>query len=432
LLLTFPTLAADWPQWMGPTRDGVWAEPGVLTKFPAGGPKKLWAVPIHGGYSGPAVVGGKVFVTDYARATGDATNNPAKRSESKGQERILCLDAKTGKELWKYPYDCPYSVSYPAGPRCTPTVSGGKVYALGAMGNLVCLDAANGSVVWQKDFKTDYQAKTPIWGFSGHPLVVENLLICLVGGDGSVAVAFDKDTGKEVWKALSAPEPGYCPPTVVTVAGQPRVAIFHAKGLQLLDPRTGAKVWPAAVPLEPSYGMSIAAPLQHGDLLYVGAYRSKAVALKLNGTAAPAELYRAKRGSGLYPVNATPVVTDGILYGSDEDGSFRAVELATGKRLWGTFRPAVGEEKDADFRGANDGTVFTVRNGDRYFLFAETGHLIVAKLTPEKYEEVSRAKLVEPTGEAFGRRVVWTHPAFADRCVFVRNDKEIACFSLAE
>jgi outer membrane protein assembly factor BamB len=417
---------------MGPNRDGVWPETGILDTFPPGGPKKLWAVPVHGGYSGPAVAAGKVYVLDYQRMSGDATNNPAKASQLTGKERLLCLDAKTGQELWKHEYDCPYKVSYPAGPRCTPTVSGGKVYALGAMGDLTCLDAGTGSVVWKKDFKTDYRAKPPIWGFSSHPLVYQNLLVTLVGGDGSVAVAFDKDTGKEVWRALSAPEPGYCPPTLVDVGGRKRLVIWHAKSLNLLDPLTGKKLWATPVPLDPSYAMSIAAPRQDGDVLFAAGYGGKAVAVRLTD-GQPVELWRGQKGTAVYPVNATPLVENGVIYGNDTDGAVRAVDLATGKRLWGTFKPVVGREPDEPgFRGVNDGTVFLVKNGDRHFLFAETGELIIAKLSPNGYQEVGRAPLVEKTNEAFGRKVVWSHPAFADKCVFVRNDKEIACFSLAK
>jgi outer membrane protein assembly factor BamB len=108
------------------------------------------------------------------------------------------------------------------------------------------------------------------------------------------------------------------------------------------------------------------------------------------------------------------------------------VDLKTGKHLWATFKPVIGEEKDEDFKNAGSGTAFLVKNGDRFFIFAETGDLVIAKLSPEKYEEVSRAHLLDRTNAAFGRKVVWSHPAFADRCVFARNDKEIVCASLAE
>ena len=173
LLAAMPALADDWPQWMGPTRDDQWKETGILQKFPPGGPKKLWSTPVGGGYAGPAVAKGKVYVTDYL-AEGERGNNPMAPTKRQGKERVLCLDAKTGKELWKHEYDCPYNLSYGAGPRCTPTVADGKVYALGAMGDLHVLDADTGTVVWAKDFKADYNAKTPLWGFTGHPLVYKN------------------------------------------------------------------------------------------------------------------------------------------------------------------------------------------------------------------------------------------------------------------
>ena len=422
--------ADDWPQWMGPNRDGVWSESDILATFPAEGPKKLWSVPLGGGYSGPAVVGGKVYTMDYHRATGEAENNPAKRNELTGKERLICLDAATGKELWSHVYDCSYHVSYPAGPRCTPTVSGGKVYSLGAMGHLNCCDAATGTVIWSKDFPKDYRAPVPIWGFCGHPIVHDKLLICLVGGEGSVAVAFDKDTGKEVWKALSAPESGYCPPTMIHSGGVSQVVIWHSKSLNGLNPLTGETYWKA--PLEPNYGMSIMAPRQSGQFLFAGGIMGKAALLKLGDEKTQVEVvWRGTGANAIYPVNATPIVDGGTMYGIDQPGALRAVKLSTGERLWSTFKPVLGEDKDDDYRGVNSGTAFLVKNREQYFLFAETGHLIIAKLTPEKYEELSRAKLVEPSNEAFGRKVVWSHPAFANRCVFVRNDKEIACFSLA-
>src|SRR6478672_1130049 len=128
--------ADDWPQWLGPTRDDVWHETGIVEKFPEGGPKVLWRAPIGGGYAGPAVAGGKVYVMDFVKASGDVTNDPMARAELAGKERVLCLRASDGKELWKHEYDCPYKISYPAGPRATPVVAGGKVYTLGAEGNL--------------------------------------------------------------------------------------------------------------------------------------------------------------------------------------------------------------------------------------------------------------------------------------------------------
>ena len=420
--------ADDWPQWMGAGRNEVWQEKGIVEKFPAGGPKILWRAPISGGYSGPAVAGGKVFVTDYVRAEGEVKNDFASRSRLQGKERVLCLAAGDGKLLWKHEYDCPYYLSYGSGPRATPTVSGGKVYVLGAEGNLSCLDAETGKVLWSKELKKEYKLEeAPFWGFCGHPLVVGKKLFCLVGGPGSVAVAFDKDTGKEIWRALSAPEPGYCPPTMIEAGGQKQLLIWHPESLNSLDPETGKVYW--SEPLKPLYNMSVAAPRQAGDFLYVSGIGKCATLFKLSAAKPAAEVvWDGKSDTGVFCSNSTPIIDGEVIYGNDcEVGTLRAVKLGTGERLWETFQPTTGGD-----RRASHGTAFVTKNDDRYFLFSETGDLIIARLSPEKYEEISRAHLIEPTNEGMGRPVVWSHPAYANKCVFVRNDKEIVCASLAQ
>ncbi|HVK12788.1 MAG TPA: PQQ-binding-like beta-propeller repeat protein [Gemmataceae bacterium] len=416
-----PAAADDWPQWLGPKRDGVWRETGIIDKFPEGGPPIVWRAPVSGGFTGPAVADGRVYVADYMTAD-NVKKEVYDRTDFKGKERLHCLDAKTGKELWKHEYDCRYTVSYPIGPRCTPTVAGGKVYFLGTEGNLTCLDAAKGTPVWAKDFKTDYGAKTAIWGYASHPLVDGQLLYCVVGGEGSCVVAFDKDTGKEVWKALTAQEQGYCPPTMIEAGGTKQLLVWHATSINGLDPATGKKHW--SVPIEADYKMSIMTPRKNGDLLYVAGEGAKGVMIRLAADKPDAkEVWRGKKTNGLYPINMTPWVEDGYMYGVDQTGHLRCVKTATGERVWESAAPFDGKP-------ANAGTAFIVKNGDRFFLFTEKGDLIIAKLTPEKYEEVSRAKLLAPTLTAFGRSVVWSHPAFADGCVFARNDKEIVCYSL--
>jgi outer membrane protein assembly factor BamB len=415
--------ADDWPQWMGPNRDAVWREKGLLAKFPAGGPKVLWRAKIDGGYAGPAVADGRVFVTDYV-TQGDRKPSPIFRSSLKGTERVLCFDAATGKELWKHEYPCAYKISYASGPRCTPTVSGGKVYALGAMGDLRCLDAATGKLLWGKDLKAEYKIQAPMWGFAGHPLVDGQRLICLVGGKGSVVVAFDKDTGKELWKALSGKEPGYTSPTIIEAGGTRQLLIWHPNVIDSLNPEDGKVHW--SVPLDVAFGMSIMSPRKWKDYVFAGGIGYKAVLLKLAADKpAASEVWRGKVKTAVYPVNSTPFLEDGYIYGVDQPGQLRCVELKTGKRIWETTQPTTGE------RPANSGTAFLVKNGDRFVLMSETGHLILARLTPKGYDEISRAKILEPTGEAFDRPVVWSHPAFANRCVFARNDRELVCVSLA-
>jgi len=415
-------LAADWPQWMGPNRNGVWNETEIVSELPSGGPRKLWSAPIQAGYSGPAVVAGKVYVVDFVKSTGEPENNPSKRSLIAGKERIHCFDTATGKQIWSHEYPCEYSVSYPCGPRCTPTVSSGRVYSLGTMGHLCCLDAATGKLEWESDFKAAFKAEVPMWGDCSHPLVHGDKLICVAGGADHLAVAFDKNTGKLLWHGHCVKEQGYCPPTVIRNGNQEQILFWHAAELLAVDPADGKKLW--SVKLEPSYGMAINAPQQAGDIIFASGIGGQAVALKFQlGVAEPTEHWRGKKDTAVYSSNATPIIHKGTIYGCCTKGILRAVDLATGERLW---------ENEALTGGKPQGTAFLVRNGERYFAFCETGELVICELNREKYHEISRAAIIEPTGEAFGRKIVWSHPAFADRCIFVRNDKEIACFSLAK
>lgn len=424
LMLPLMARAEDWPQWLGTKRDSVWSETGILDKFPEGGPPVVWRAKIAGGYSGPAVANGKVYVFDYVSDNDFRKhNNPVNRKPVQGKERLLCLDAATGKELWKFDYDCQYEISYPAGPRCTPTVANGKVYTLGAEGNLTCLDADKGSVIWSKSFKKDYGALTPIWGFCGHPLVEGQNLICVAGGKGATVVAFDKDTGEERWKALNAREPGYCPPTPIEAGGKRQVLVWDSEALNSLDPESGKSFWAAG--LVPAYAMSIATPRKSGEYLFTGGYGGKALLLKL-ATDKPAveEVWKGTPKTAVYPVNMTPFIEGGYIYAVDVSGDLMAVEMKSGKRAWATSEPVTGKKR------FQDATAFIVKNGDRFFLFNELGELVIARLTPEKYEEIGRAKILEPTNNAFGRDVLWSHPAFANKCMYARNDKEIVCVSL--
>jgi outer membrane protein assembly factor BamB len=435
--LAWAVSAADWPQWMGPQRDAVWPEEKILRQFPPEGPRILWRRPIHGGYAGPAVAGGRVYVSDRVLAPGASTpDDPFSTARVAGKERLICLDAKTGEQLWLHEYDCPYEISYPAGPRCTPTVAGDKVYFLGAMGDLYCLDAQSGAVRWSKNLPREYRAKVPTWGYCGHPLVHDDLLYCIAGGKGSVVVALHKDTGREVWRALTAKEPGYSPPTLVELHGKKRLLVWHAQALNALEPKSGKLLW--SVPLAPKYGMAIMAPRVENNIIYAGGIGGAAVVLQALPNDQVQVLWKEDVGEtesrtrGLYPVNMTPFIHQGVIYGVDQEGMLRAVELKTGKRLWFTFLPVIGKDEEEDYRGAGSGTAFIVKNGDRFILFAETGHLILAELTPRGYKEISRAKVIEPSNAAFGRKVVWSHPAFANQCAYIRNDKEIICVSLEE
>jgi outer membrane protein assembly factor BamB len=409
---------------MGPQRDNVWREAGVLDRFPAGGPRVVWRAAIAGGFAGPAVADGKVYVMDLVTADNVKISN-FERKAFAGTERVLCLDAATGEILWKHETPVEYAISYPAGPRCTPVVAGGKVYALGAVGNLDCFDAATGDVLWSKNFPADYGTKPAMWGYANHPLVDGQKLLCVVGGKGSHAVAFDKDTGKEIWRALDAPEQGYSPPTIVDAAGVRQLVLVKPDGIAAVDPETGRQLWPEPIPYEASNGCVVMSPVASGDKLFVGGFNNKSVLMKLTAdSTGPEVVWHDKGKDSISPINTQPYAENGVLYGVDQRGVLRAVDLAVGKQLWETAKPW-GE------RPLNSGTAFLVRQGDRVWIMVDTGDLIIARLTPEGYEEFDRAKVIKPTGVAEGRDVLWSMPAFANRRIYVRNDEEILCLDLA-
>ena len=421
--------ADDWPQWMGPRRDNIWREEGIIAKFPEGGPKVVWRAPVAGGYAGPAVANGKVYVTDYD-AEGAVKQANFQRSEFTGNERVLCLDEATGKVLWKHEYSVKYDISYPAGPRCTPTVHGGKVYTLGSEGHLFCLDADTGKVLWSKDFNAEYGAKTAIWGYTGHPLVDGNRLICIVGGEGSFAVAFDKDTGREIWRALTSPEQGYSPPGILEIAGRRQLVLLRPDAVTSLDPQTGQEHW--SVPYESDSNLVVMTPVVWRDYLFVGGFQNRNLLAKLGSDGMSAEVeWRNNAGHGISPVNVQPFVEEGVLYGFDSDGKLYGVELPSGERLWESTEPLADTGQDARPRPRRSGTAIIVRQGDRCWLFTENGDLIIAKFSPDGYEELDRAHILEPTNDAFGRPVVWCAPACANRRMYVRNDKECVAVDLA-
>jgi outer membrane protein assembly factor BamB len=424
--------ADDWPQWFGPRRDGVWRESGIVERFPAGGPAVRWRVPIGPGYSGPAVAGGRVFLTDRQLATGAANPPDAfQRAEIRGRERVVCLNEKDGTKRWEHTYDATYTISYPAGPRATPLVAEGRVWTLGAEGHLHCLDAETGAVLWKRELRADFGIKAPEWGFSGHPLLDGDRLVCLVGGPGSVVVAFDKSTGAERWRALTAKEPGYSPPTLVEVEGRRQLVLWHPEAVNGLDPGSGRLLW--TFPWEIRFGLTAPQPVVSGNRLFLTAFYDGPLLLRLPGAGAgsvPEAIWRGKKRSekdtwGLHSIIPTAHIVDGHIYGVCSYGQLRCLRLADGERVWETFAATTGKE-------TRWGNAFLIRQADRFFLFNELGDLILARLTPAGYDEIDRAHLVEPTGQAAGRAVVWTLPAFANRSVYARNDKEIACFDLAQ
>ena len=226
----------DWPHWMGPGTDGIWNEIGTIDQFPETGPKVLWRQQIGSGYAGPSVVGEQLFIMDRTtledRAGDKVENNIKQIGKIVGGERVRCLNTKTGEEVWSHEYECDYKIAYPTGPRCTPAVAGDQVFTLGAMGRLICFDKATGDVVWEKELTSEYETKPPVWGYASHPFVKGDMLLVPVGGKGSGVVAFNRNTGEEIWRAVTTTDICYAPLVMYEPDGAERQSIFwHADGI---------------------------------------------------------------------------------------------------------------------------------------------------------------------------------------------------------
>ncbi len=436
---SIPARADDWPQWRGPSRDGIWREEGILEKFPTGGLPVRWRTPIGPGYSGPAVADGRVFIMDRVLKEGEDAEFRLRwnlRNTSEGQERVVCLEEATGKIVWTHSYPCSYDVSYGIGPRVTPTVCGDKVYTLGAMGDMRCLETETGRAVWKRNYVEDFGAKVPLYGFASQLLVDGDRLIGMVGGEGQTVMAFDRHTGKVVWKAVTASEPGYSPPMIFTLGGLRQLVVFHPDGLNGLEPETGKVLW--FVPLRVSGGIAISPPAVEGDRMAVSSQYGGSAMLDFKDRAkAPKVLWRFRGGNaperqwkkaGVSTTMSTVLLRGGFVYSVSLYGEFCCLKGETGERVWTTLRPTSGGERPRD----RWSTVYMVTHGERVFIFNEKGDLIIAKLTPAGYEELDRTHLIDPDmSSGIGRKVAWSHPAYANRCVYVRNNRELICASLA-
>jgi len=409
--------ADDWPQWRGPQGDGVWREEGIVDEIPEAGLKILWRAKVAGGYAGPAVAGGRIFVTDLL--AGDSET-----------ERVLCFDAASGKPLWKYAYHCAYEgMEYGAGPRVTPTVNGGKVYTLGSMGALFCLDAVNGELVWRRDLVADYDAQIPRWGVSAAPLVADDLLIVLAGGrPGATVIAFDRDSGEERWRALDD-SPTYSAPILVTSGGQRQIIVWTSDHIAALRPGDGKVQW--KVPHKTINGdglQAIASPVVNDDLLLcLGSFSGRSQLLRLDPAMGKGATVWSRRKNPTTMFSTPYFPTADHFYASLLDGRLACIAAASGDEVW------ANEQATGERATGNGNTVHLTPNGERVFLFNQKGQLILASLSPAGYEEHGRCWLLEPTNSYRPQRpFTWAHPAYANKCIYVRNDRELICASLAK
>ena len=258
-LTTTGLLAEDWPQWRGVDRDAVWRDTGIVDRFADGGLVVKWRTPVRGGFAGPAVADGRVFVLDYQETPGSRTMD--------GRERLLALDEETGAVLWTAEWPAAYRnihYKFAIGPRATPTVDGDRVYVLGASGVLSCFDTATGDLVWRVDTASDYGVTVPVFGVSQSPLVEGDHLIVLLGGEpDAMVVAFDKATGVEAWRALeTSSEAGYSSPIVIDAGGVRQLIVWYPAGVTSLDPASGGVWWQHDFPVPSGY--TIGTPVAAG------------------------------------------------------------------------------------------------------------------------------------------------------------------------
>lgn len=413
--------AEDWPQWRGPQRDGVWQVEGVLTELPDGQLPIAWTQEIGAGYSGPTVSQGLVYVMD----------RPAGTDLADQTERVLCFDAGSGKPVWQHQYKAEYTIGYKAGPRASVTIADGHAYAVGAMGHFHCLNARTGEVIWARDLNTEYTIRMPDWGIAASPLIYQQLVIQQVAGsDGACMVAMDRHTGKEVWRALNE-RASYSSPIIIQQARRDVVVCWTGESLSGLDPATGKVYWAHRM-LPKNTPIGICTPTLDGEHLFVSSFYDGSLMVKVpKNELESTEIWRAvgtdeQHTKSLHAMIGTPIVQAGHIYGVDSYGEFRCLKAETGERVW---------EDLSAVPVARWSTIHMVRQAstDRVWMFNERGELLIARLSPTGLSILDRCKLIEPTTAQLPMRkgVCWTHPAFAEKSIFVRNDNRLVRASLA-
>jgi outer membrane protein assembly factor BamB len=394
LVVSCLSMAADWPQFLGPNRNGISTETGLLRTWPKKGPPLLWEKPVGAGFSGPAIAGDRLIL--FHRVDND--------------EVVECLDAGTGKERWKFAYRTQYQDEFgmDEGPRATPLIAGQRLYTLGAEGELHCLDLETGMKIWQRSVNTDFAVRKGFFGVGTSPLLDGNLLCVNVGGKGAGIVAFNKDSGETVWKATDH-EASYSSPVAATLAGQRRLIFFTREGIVFLNPASGtveySKHWRARL----SASVNAASPVVVGDDVFFSAcYGTGAILLHV-GKDGVEEVWKGDEiMSNHY---GTCIAHEGHLYGFDgrqEGGAhLRCIELKTGKICWTSEDAACGSMILAE---------------GRLIILTEKGELVLADATPEAYKERARAPLL--TRDCRGQI------ALANGRLYARDPKRLGCWNL--
>ena len=388
--------AHDWPQWRGPTRSGVSTE---KITWPASGPRQRWKAPVGRGFSCVSISHGR----DYTMGSPDLEN-----------ETVWCLDARTGAEIWKYSYPCHNPDTEYPGPRATPTVDGNFVYTVSYKGQLFALNAATGAVVWSVDYMKDFGSKisgSNRHGFSGSPLVDGNLLLVNVGAKGASVVAFDKITGKVVWKSGDDP-PAFSSPVALTLGAQRIVAMFSASGLYAYDLADGKPLWNVGSKCNGN-NLNAPDPVTSGDHIFVtsgvdGSGPGEGCFLLTITNRTAKKVYS---NTNMSSQIASPVLVDGVLYGFSGYVSRKGMvclDFKTGDIKW----------RNAKVCGS------LIAAGDKLLIQSVDGYLVVAEASPDAYKELGRTRVL--TGRC------WNAPTLADGRLYCRNTAgDVVCLDLS-
>lgn len=388
LLLT----PGDWPEFRGPHRDGILTESPIATDWTNAPPKQLWKQRIGPGWGSFCVIGDHIFTQEQRRES----------------ETVVCYSAKNGQELWVHSDNSRfYEVVGGAGPRATPTFHDGRLYTLGANGLLNCLNATNGEKIWSVEAEKTADAKTPMWGFSGSPLIIGDKVLALMGSpEGSAMLAFDAATGEKRW----ASGPGthsYSSPQLASIAGVEQILSMTNAGLAALNPADGTILWEHAWPIEDGY--RAIQPLVINDTVLIGSpanFGCRLIRVTHDGTIwTTAKVWDSVE---IKPNFNDYVALDGYLYGFDGN-VFACIDLATGKRKWKRGRYGFGQ-------------VLLVQPQNLLVIQAESGEVALVEANSKEFVELGKFAALD------GK--TWNHPVIAHGKLFVRNGEEMACFNV--
>jgi len=391
--------AEDWPQFLGKHRTGVSSETGLLKAFPADGPVVRWRVPLGVGMSGVAVSAGRAYTL----------------FQDDEHQYLVALSEAEGAEKWRTSFAPMYENAMGNGPRATPTVVADQVFAYSGEGILAAFNTGDGKLIWSVNVPKSLGGTPSEYGMSCSPLVIDDRVIVHAGTDSAAVAAFDRASGKLIWKSGKG-KAGYSSPVMMTLAGKRQVVSLTADGLAGIDAATGKVLWDFPFPTE--YDCNTACPvvIDENSLLISAGENHGAVilAVELSGTEFRAKEVWSSLGkdSQLRAEWQTPVIHDGHLYGLDNSGSAGPITNLVCIRL---------KDRRTMWQKARFGKSNLILADGRLFLTNMNGELVVVEASPKEFKEVGRAKIMETTRQA---------PALANGHLFVRDDQEAICIDV--